>query len=400
MRVSEGGVSIWFGTPDAPAPSGVVAAGDTSITIGLKPPDPAARITILYRINHGGPRTVAAQPTRRDAPGTQYYRAQPTGFKEGDKVEYVAIYRSGSRQIPSNAEAESHVTTFSLATAADADAAAGAHHAASHEQHGPDAENLQEAMRGVLHAAKALNSRALEDSFIKLYFAHQGEPQSFWAEAAKHADLKPHIERLQFALQLDHLTAGHLPLIAALAQRLGVKSMEDLAHLDDAVWHQLIEKTGAPPHFPGASPKAQAEAYAASIQATLQAAFPNLAVIRIARSSDHVDELAIRFLENSPDFDIRKARIDAYADHHGAAAFKGIPEAKRADTLKEVKRVQRLFAASTNAEVFRALLGTRFDSAHAIAVVPRASFVSHYGHLFGGEGAAHEVHERAQLGRI
>jgi len=106
VRVSQGGVSVWYGTPDAPAPSGVVAAGgDSSVTIGIEPPDPGATITVLYRINHGPPYTVAAQPTDHDYPGKQYFKAQLDGFTSGDKVEYVAIYRSQGLQIPSNQEA-------------------------------------------------------------------------------------------------------------------------------------------------------------------------------------------------------------------------------------------------------------------------------------------------------
>ncbi len=120
MRVSEAGVSVWFGTPDAPAPSGAVAAGeDTSVTIGLEPPDPAANVTVLYRINHGPPQTVPAQPKTPES-GKQYFHAQLPAFKAGDKVEYVAIYRSGKRQIPSNQEAESHVVTFTAGPPASA----------------------------------------------------------------------------------------------------------------------------------------------------------------------------------------------------------------------------------------------------------------------------------------
>jgi hypothetical protein len=114
MQVSEGGVSVWFATRDAHAPSGVVAVdGDTSVTIGLQPPDPAASVTVLYRTNHGPPHTIPAHPQTPDG-GKQYFHAKLTGFKDGDKVEYVAIYRSGKRQIPSNQEAESHVVTFMI----------------------------------------------------------------------------------------------------------------------------------------------------------------------------------------------------------------------------------------------------------------------------------------------
>jgi hypothetical protein len=395
MQVTQGGVSLWYGTPDAPAPSGVVAAGaDTSVSIGLQPPDHAASITVLYRINHGAPQFVAAKPTHQDPSGKQYFRAHLTGFKEGDKVEYVAIYRSGSRQIPSTQEAESHVATFTLGPAADSHVTT-AH--ADTQHHGPEAGDLKEALRAVLKASSVLNSAALEDSFIKLYFSHDGHAQSFWEELTKHPDLKPHIEQLQFALQVDLLTSGHLPLIEALVKRPGVKSMRDLAHLDDSVWHGLIAKSGVPPLIPGSSQDAQAKFYTASILTTLHAAFPTVTVWRIVAASHHVDPLAAKFLENSPDFDIRTTRVDAYADHNAATAFKGIVESKREVVLKEVKRIQRLFAASTNADVFRGLLEAKFDSAHALAIVPRATFVSHFGHLLGGNAQATAVHERAQF---
>src|SRR5260370_10930488 len=172
MRVSLGGVSLWYGTPDAPAPSGVVASGgDPSVTCGVKPPDPAAHITVLYRINHGAPHTIAAQQTHHDPSGKQYFRAHLTGIKDGDKVEYVAIYRSGSRQIPSNQEAESHVATFTMG------AAPASHPPAEH--HGPGVEDLKETLHAVLRAASVLNSAALEDSFIKLYFSHGADAPSF-----------------------------------------------------------------------------------------------------------------------------------------------------------------------------------------------------------------------------
>ncbi len=395
MKVSQGGVSFWYGTPDAPAPSGVVAAGgDTSVTIGLEPPDPAAHITVLYRINHGAPHTVEALLTHHNTPGREYFHTQLTGFKDGDKVEYVAVYRSGSRQIPSNQEAESHVVVFTVGPTAGSEAQTS--HAAD-GKHGPEAEDPQEALRAVLHASSALNSPAQVDTFIKLYFSHNGDSPSFWQDLEKHPDLKPHIERLQFVLQVDLLASGHLPLIEALLKRPGIHSMRDLAQMDDSAWHEMIAKSGVPPEIPGSSPESKARFYAGSIQATLQAAFPTLTVWRIAVKNHRVDPLAAKFLENSPDFDIATARVDSYADNHAAAAFKGIPAEKKAGVLQEVKRLQRLFAASPNPDVFRGLLEAPFDSAHAIAVIPRGTFVSHYGHFFGGSAQAGELHERAQF---
>ena len=390
MRVTQGGVSLWYGTPDAPAPSGTVAAGaDTSITVGLQPPDPHASVTVLYRINHGAPHTIPAPATHHDTSGKQYFRAQLSGFKPGDKVEYVAIYRSGAHQIPSNQEAETHVATFNVGPPHASTPPTGAH--------GPTVDDPKEALRAVLHASAVLGSKTLEDSFIKSYFDHHGGAQDFWTSLAGHAEFKPHIERLQLLLQVDMLVSGHLPLIEALLKLPGVKSMRDLARLDETDWQQLIAKSGAPTHIGGVAPAAQAALLTASIVATLQAAFPTMTVERIATASHRVDPLASKFLDNSADLDIRTARLDAYAADHAATAFQGIPANKRDTVLKEVKRLQRLFSVSTNAATFRGLLETSLDSAHAIAVIPRATFISHYGPMLGGQASATQVHERAQF---
>ena len=172
MQVSRGGVSLWYGTHDAHAPSGTVPAGrDQIVKIGLHPPDPAASIIVLYRINHGPPLTVQAHPTPPVA-GKQYFHAHLTGFKAGDKVEYVAIYRSGSRQIPSNQEAESHVVTFKVAPATGGASAAHPEtaHASAHDAHGPEPADLKESLRAVgmlgkdalLALARAANSTVSE----------------------------------------------------------------------------------------------------------------------------------------------------------------------------------------------------------------------------------------------
>src|SRR5262249_18827724 len=256
----------------------------------------------------------------------------------------------------------SHVASFTIGAATPSPAT---HQHGANEPQSTAAEDLKETLRAVLRASSVLKSAALEDSFVKLYFSLSGDTQSFWADVEKHPDLKPYIGKLQLALQIDLLAAGHLPLVEAVFKTPGIQSMRDLAHLDDAVWHGLIEKSGIPHDIPGSSPEAKAKFYAHSILAILHAGFPNTIVWRIASASHHVDPLAAKFIENSPDFDIRTTRVDVYADQHQATAFKGIAEAKREAVIKEVKRLQRLFAVSTNSNAFRALLETRFDSAHA-----------------------------------
>src|ERR1700722_12632315 len=164
MRLSQQGVSLWCGTPDAPAPSGPVSAGaDTSITVGLQPHDAHASVTGLYRGKHGNPQMLPAQPVHAGGSGSQYFRAHLSGFKPGDKVEYVPIYRSGARQIPSNEEAEKYVASFTMGAPAAHPAAAGQHPVLS-RHHGSEAEDPKEALRTVLQPGGRLNSAALGDS--------------------------------------------------------------------------------------------------------------------------------------------------------------------------------------------------------------------------------------------
>jgi len=407
MRYEQSGTSLSYGTPDAPAPEGDITASANGrasgihITIAIQPIGARNTVEVRYRVNGGAGFRLQASLAQTDVrTNTQYYVATFPEFHVGDTVEYIALATWPGGQVPSAAQASTFPSSFKTVAAGHSSSHPHALAAAEHsstQHHGPEADDLKEALRAVLHASGALNSAALEESFIKLYFSHGGTPESFWQELGKHADLKPHTAQLQFALQIDLLTSGHLPLIQALAKMPNLKSMHDLARLDDSVWHGLIAKSGVPHQIPGASPAAKARFYAGSILATLQAAFPTLTVLRIATASHHVDPLAAKFIENSPDFDIRTTRVDVYADHHAAAAFQGIPEAKRVEVIQGVQRLQRVFAVSTNSDVFRELLGTKFDSAHAIAVVPRSTFVSHFGHILGGEEPAIEVHERAQF---
>jgi len=47
MRFEHEGMALWFGTPDAPAPTKAVAAGEEiAVMIGVKPTDASNRIEV------------------------------------------------------------------------------------------------------------------------------------------------------------------------------------------------------------------------------------------------------------------------------------------------------------------------------------------------------------------
>ena len=53
MKYEHDGMTIWSGTPDAPAPGEVAPVGKpVSITIGVRPQNASHEVKVLYRVNN------------------------------------------------------------------------------------------------------------------------------------------------------------------------------------------------------------------------------------------------------------------------------------------------------------------------------------------------------------
>lgn len=116
MRFEQEGVSLWYGTPDAPAPGpgeAVHVGSDITITVGVRPIDTSNRIEVLYRTNQGPTKNIAANWLRNDFSGrAQYFSAHLPSFQAGDMVEYTVICRFAGRQVPSSEEAKQFASSF------------------------------------------------------------------------------------------------------------------------------------------------------------------------------------------------------------------------------------------------------------------------------------------------
>lgn len=103
MRFDNEGMSLWFGTPDAPGPGETVPAGaETAITIAVHPGDRNNKVEVLYRVNKGSTEKAAASWLRNDATANvQYFRAKLPPRLAGDTVEYIPLCRRAGRTVPS-----------------------------------------------------------------------------------------------------------------------------------------------------------------------------------------------------------------------------------------------------------------------------------------------------------
>ena len=103
MRLAHDGMSLWYGTPDAPAPAEVVEAGrEVAVTVGVQPADASNRIELFYRTGQGPAKSVTAKWLRNDHSGkVQYFQAHLPAFHAGETVEYTLLCRCAGRQVPS-----------------------------------------------------------------------------------------------------------------------------------------------------------------------------------------------------------------------------------------------------------------------------------------------------------
>jgi hypothetical protein len=127
MKLSGDGLTLWYATPDAPAPSEENASREgASLTIGVRPPSPSNTVTVFYRVDGQAEHTLAASEAGVDyARGVQFFRARFPPFPEGRVVEYRPVLSCSGRQVPPPSSAGMYPSRFTLAAPRAAQAASG-----------------------------------------------------------------------------------------------------------------------------------------------------------------------------------------------------------------------------------------------------------------------------------
>ncbi|MGL5942561.1 MAG: neuraminidase-like domain-containing protein [Waterburya sp.] len=115
VRFEHDGISLWYGTADAPAPQETIfTETDISLTVGIQPLDASNRLEVHYRVNQGSTATLTAKPLQSDSfRRIQYFRANFPAFRAGDRVEYAVICRCAGRQVPAQ-YLEKHWTSIQV----------------------------------------------------------------------------------------------------------------------------------------------------------------------------------------------------------------------------------------------------------------------------------------------
>jgi hypothetical protein len=502
MRFDNDGITLWYGTPDTPAPPDRVGVppgnpANVSITVGVQPPSASNAVVIRFSVNGGATQEVKASLLHHDvAQKSQYFLARFPALEAGDQVAYTPICRCPGKQAPAANQADTFVGSFQVVSEAHglpiaaklmphtmsrvpgasvealrpaavrevageavgkaageipvppvvhavnpgavqasaigsasapapgisgapstvANPAAGLVNQPSRASAGQSpAATVAGATAGLAGAIAGqgigaiLSIAGLSDSqqqtVLSLSAANTQTTDVFWRSLRANPDFQQAglVDKLQSTLQLGLLTQNHVPMIQQL-QQINLKTPSDLLSLDVPAWISLINKpvngqpVGVPPGVPGGSPGERTLNYAVAMAATLQASFPTAGMARIAAKTPSLPMRVgvSQFFTNATDFDIRTHRVDSYVALRGDTIFQGIAESDRPAVVEQVKRLQRVFQLSTSADSAAALLAAGLDSAHAIAKMPRNSFLAQHSVTLGGEAAAADVYERAK----
>jgi len=138
VRFEFDNMTLWYGTSDAPAPTGAVTASSgnqatVTVTVAVQPPSVSNSVQVIYRVNGAAKATVNAMVTKQDLINkVQYFSAPLPAFQVGQQVDYIAVARSPGRQVPSPADATTFPSSFNVVGAAStAPAASGSPNAAA-----------------------------------------------------------------------------------------------------------------------------------------------------------------------------------------------------------------------------------------------------------------------------
>jgi hypothetical protein len=103
MNLSHDGLTLWYGTPDTPAPASeeVIARRGVSIVVGAHPYNPLNSVRICYRVDDGLTHTLPGREIRVDyARNAQYFAVIFPTLITGEGVEYGVTLQCGGRQVP------------------------------------------------------------------------------------------------------------------------------------------------------------------------------------------------------------------------------------------------------------------------------------------------------------
>ena len=116
MQFAHDGLTLWYGTPDSPAPLDDVASRTgTWLSVGVKPANPTNMVRVRYRVDRGIARSIPGRELRTDyGRNVQYFAVNFPPFPTGDLVEYCPVLSCAGVEVPAPGKGERFPSKFFL----------------------------------------------------------------------------------------------------------------------------------------------------------------------------------------------------------------------------------------------------------------------------------------------
>uniref|UniRef100_UPI00190EDAE2 neuraminidase-like domain-containing protein n=1 Tax=Calothrix rhizosoleniae TaxID=888997 RepID=UPI00190EDAE2 len=418
MRSEHEGISLWYGTPDAPAPQENVSAGkQISVTVGVSPADASNRIEIRYRVNQGETQVITARyvPNKGDR-RVQYFRASLPAFNPGDVVEYTPVCRCAGRQVPPEDGLEGFTSSFVMEVGIERERdelklnqnkTTQSQDQTTDSPTNPQNKDLQETVSPKQSSPSRLSSRKkMRLKNLTLGMAegkHKAKIEQMFTETE--GEFKQLKARLEESEEFDQESIQRLTFNDDLAEVM--EDREDLvtAFVDNNRTHSLREialntkKEDLKELIKSTSNEEEKETIATRLQDRLFRKAPTAVIHRMVRDreleeEENVCQGLLKFFEANPDLDFQKTSVLNVLKQ--PEVLNEIAPEDRVKVVNRLKSMQRLSAISPKAEALPKLMKVGLDSAYAINEVPLERFVALYSDRLGGVDVAKSIHAKAQ----
>lgn len=227
-----------------------------------------------------------------------------------------------------------------------------------------------------------------QDAFLAAFTAHSGPIGKFWKnlEEAKVLPAEA-VQRVKLSFELGSVTRNHIPLVAELVaqfQRGDLKDKRELATFGREEWRALFlrpgpdnKPIGVPANIDGDTSEEKMTQFAVIMEQQFESAYPTTSFAAKLKRSKQSPVRAkgdvIRFLENNPNFQLDRFRLEHYLAENDQALV-GIED--KAALVKDLKSVQRVFKLNPTHQAVNALLERKLDSAQKIYFMGQGQFSS------------------------
>jgi peptidoglycan hydrolase-like protein with peptidoglycan-binding domain len=244
----------------------------------------------------------------------------------------------------------------------------------------------------------------IQTAFITLYSDYMGSMRRFWQDLSKNTSFTAQeVANLKFAHDINRLTKGHIPLIAALAQMRQTGSIHktsDLGRFDEADWTAVLNRPSGGRGQPiGAPIGLDVPTYAHFLATGFERAYPTAAfagrLTKDAQSPVAARADVLTFLSNNPKFSLLRTNLDRYLKDQAAAALTGVRSPS--DFRASLTAVQRVAKLASLYSLIKPLIADNIHSAQQIYAMGRDRFVGKYGaNPAIGSNQAQQIYARAE----